>query len=103
MNYTLSRHATGRFCDVTRQERKNANRSAWDTKGIERSSQFLQPAAISCQESLFVSRNNDKKLSSENTYNATVTKSLCITMGFCNARRYTLELSGVPLRAGERL
>ena len=89
--------------NVMRQERKNVNKSAQDTRGIERSSDFVQPAAITCEQRAFIPQYNDRIVTLGYFSAATVAKSPCITMGFCNANRYTSELSGVPFQVGERL
>jgi hypothetical protein len=103
MDYTLSRDAMGRFCDVTRRERNLLAGSLHDTREIEHRSPFVQPAAISCQQPAFIPQHNDMEAAERYSSAARVTKSPCITMGFCIAKCYILEFSGVLQQAGERL
>jgi dienelactone hydrolase len=88
---------------VTRRERNLEKFSASDTREIGHTSRIVQAAAISCQQQAFIPEYNDTRAAERYSRAATVTKSLCITMGFCNAGRYAFEFSEVPRQAGERL
>jgi hypothetical protein len=103
MDYTLSRDATGRFCDVTRWERNLLAGSLHDTRAIAHLSVLLRCAVSVCLQPLFIPQHNDIKRAKRYLSAARETKSLCITMGFCFTKWNISELSGVPQQAGERL
>jgi hypothetical protein len=103
MDYTALRNGCITLCRKRDIEQVNEQRLANATREIGRSFDFAQPAAISCQQQAFLPQYNDKTIADRYTAKFSETKSPCITMGFCNARRYTSELLGVSFQTGERL
>ncbi len=103
MNYTALRNAsvTSRLARDT--QRKRSKFCVHDTRVIAHLSIFLRCAVSVCPQPPILSQYSDATIAVRYTAKLLATKSLCITMGFCNDKCYISELSGVPQRVGERL
>ncbi len=103
MDYTLSRYVTVCPTIGNKFEQSGKQSCVRDTIAIAHISVFLYCAASACPQLPFLPQYNDTTIAESYTAKVSATKSLCITMGFCNAGRYASELSGVPQQVGERL
>jgi hypothetical protein len=103
MNYTLSRDAMGRFCDLTQRERDLVSFSLCGTRAKVSGIESVSLSDVARQQLLFIPQYNDTTIAERYAAKVTATKSLCITMGFCITNRYAWELSVMPRRVGEWL